>query len=236
MSENGNNDLQKGTRKRMLQRYLKSGIDGFEEHEILEIILSSACPGRNTNDIACELISAFGSLRGVIMADYSDLLKTKNVNKTAAALICFLKDFIRLNDREPVCPVKLNSVDNIFKFCRDNMIYSPNEQGYILYLDKDYNYVSEIRIYGTSPESLSIDIRQIVKEAININSPNVVIIHTHPTGSAKPSGFDIAETKRIIKVFDGLSLNLVDHVIVHGEEMISIRKTTNITGWSSLSY
>lgn len=84
-----------GHRQRMLKRYLEHGIDGFEDHEILEIFLFTAYSRRNTNDISRALIERFGSLEGVLNAGYDQLKEEKNVGDTAAALISFMKDFAR---------------------------------------------------------------------------------------------------------------------------------------------
>ena len=85
--------IHKGHRQRMLKRYLEHGIDSFEDHELLEIFLFSAYSRRNTNDIAHRLIERFGSLEGVMHADYDALCEVDDVGPTAAGLICFLKDF-----------------------------------------------------------------------------------------------------------------------------------------------
>ena len=79
--------IHKGHRQRMLKRYLEHGIDSFEDHELLEIFLFSAYTRRNTNDIAHRLIERFGSLEGVMHADYDALCEVDDVGPTAAGLL-----------------------------------------------------------------------------------------------------------------------------------------------------
>lgn len=231
MDGKGKNAAGKERRKHMLKRYLENGLDGFEEHEILEMFLYCSLHGRNADETSRELISQFKSLWGVMMASYDDLLKVENVNSSTAALICFLKDFILLLKKKSTPPMKIDTLDKIFEYCRDNLYFSTTEEGIILYLDKKYRYVTETRFFSNSPDNLPIDIREIVKVAITKECPNVVIIHTHPNCSAEPSAVDILKTTSIISLFKDLSLNLVDHIIIHDEEMVSMRNTTNIKGW-----
>ena len=100
-------NIHSGHRQRMLKRYLEHGIDGFEEHEILEIFLFTAYSRRNTNDISHQLIDRFGSLEGVLNAGYDELVQEKNVGVTAAALISFMKDFAKRYNKEDMSGIKL---------------------------------------------------------------------------------------------------------------------------------
>ncbi len=232
MGEKEKSDSHKERRKLMLQKYLENGIEVFSESEVLEIYLYCSMRGRNVEETSQELITRFRSLWGVLTANYNDLTNINNINESTAAQICFLKSFILLLNRRSIPPVTLDTLDKIFEFCRNNLYYSATEEGCILYLDKKYKYVTETRFFSKSRDSLSIDIREIVKTAINKNCPNVIIIHTHPNCSAEPSGVDISETKFIADILSKMSLNLVDHIIVHNEEMVSMRQTIHIDGWS----
>ena len=70
-----------GHRQRLKNRFLQEGLENFEKHNVLEILLFYAIPQRDTNDIAHELLNTFGSLKGVFEADYTELLKVKGVKE-----------------------------------------------------------------------------------------------------------------------------------------------------------
>ena len=75
-----------------------SRADGLQDHELLEILLFSAVPRKNTNPIAHELLSAFSTLEGVFRADMEELLSVKGVGKeTAAYLKCVGALYARMN-------------------------------------------------------------------------------------------------------------------------------------------
>lgn len=59
-------NLNQGHRSRMRKRYLICGFSGFQEHEILELLLFYALPRVNTNPIAHQLLKEFHSLAGVL--------------------------------------------------------------------------------------------------------------------------------------------------------------------------
>ena len=61
-------------RDRMRKRFLRDGLDHFEKHEVIEMLLFGLIPRRNTNDIAHRLIDRFGSIAGIIDAPYSEII------------------------------------------------------------------------------------------------------------------------------------------------------------------
>ena len=58
-------------------RFIKQGLDGFEDHNILELILFFAIPRRDTNVIAHNLLSKFGSFSRVFEASVDELCSDK---------------------------------------------------------------------------------------------------------------------------------------------------------------
>ena len=57
--------LHDGHRGRMYERYLNNGFNGFQEHEVLEMLLYTAYSRTNTNELAHKLINSFGGLEYV---------------------------------------------------------------------------------------------------------------------------------------------------------------------------
>lgn len=62
-----------GHRKRLKNRFLEEGLDSFEPHQVLELLLFFSIPRRDTNEIAHKLLKKFGSLSGVFEADIKGL-------------------------------------------------------------------------------------------------------------------------------------------------------------------
>ena len=55
-----------GHRERVRQRYLETGLKGFDDVNVLELLLFYAMPRQDTNPIAHALLDRFGSLHGVL--------------------------------------------------------------------------------------------------------------------------------------------------------------------------
>lgn len=88
-------NLNQGHRSRMRKRYLTCGFSGFQEHEILELLLFYALPRVNTNPIAHQLLKEFHSLAGVLDADPVELQKVPGVREQAAVFLNMLPELFR---------------------------------------------------------------------------------------------------------------------------------------------
>ena len=88
-------NLNKGHRSRMRNRYLACGFSGFQEHEILEMLLFYALPRVNTNPIAHRLLNTFHSLSGVMDADITELKKIPGIQDQAAIFLKMMPDLFR---------------------------------------------------------------------------------------------------------------------------------------------
>lgn len=89
-------NLHAGHRKRMRKRFHETGLAGFAEHEVLEMLLYYANSQKNTNPLAHQLIREFGSLKGVLDASYEELLEVEGVGEVAATMFKLLPQVFKL--------------------------------------------------------------------------------------------------------------------------------------------
>ena len=83
-----NKGIHDGHRARMRERYAKSGkLDGFAEHEIMEMLLFFVFSRKDTNAIAHELVSQFGSVGGVLRAPVDRLRQVESIGENAAVML-----------------------------------------------------------------------------------------------------------------------------------------------------
>lgn len=82
------------------------------------------------------------------------------------------------------------------------------------------------KIAEVSIGSLSASIchpREIFREACMISAASIVLSHAHPSGDPTPSGADIQLTRRLVKAGDVLGIEVLDHVVIGGDEHASLR-------------
>jgi len=87
--------LHEGHRQRVKTRYLTEGLDAFEDHQVLEMLLFFCIPMKDTNELAHKMVSEFGSLAGLFEADPKDICKRCGVSENTALLVSLIPSLSR---------------------------------------------------------------------------------------------------------------------------------------------
>ena len=212
-----------GHRKRLKERFIKEGIEQFQQHEIIELLLYYAIPRKDTNVLAHKLIEKFGDLAGVFDADYEELLKVEGVGEAVAVFLKAIPAFsMAYFDTKYKDGVILNTTKKMGDFLKPKFIGKTKEIVYLVCLDSKSKVIKSKTILEGTVNASYISIRLIVEEALRCGAVGVILAHNHPEGLAVPSPTDITTTKRIHETIEPLGIKLVDHIIVADNDYISL--------------
>ena len=196
--------------------------DSLFDHEILEILLYSACPRVNTNPLAHALLERFGSLKGVFSASEEELRTVSGVGNKVSGFIKSCGECLRrINGTEGVAVLK-NSAD-----CKEfiSMRFAGKKEEYLelYFLDKN-GVVKRIFSYTSADRHrVLVDGAEISKN-IAVNKPYyVVIAHNHITESLKPSAEDKVFTRDVQLMCALNGCKLYDHFIYSGCGILSLK-------------
>ena len=98
-------NIHKGHRQHMRARFIQGGLEGFADHEALELLLYYAIPQKDTNPLAHALMERYGSLSAVLSAPIEDLIKIEGIGERTAVLLHLvprMEQKARLSETEQV--------------------------------------------------------------------------------------------------------------------------------------
>ena len=207
----------------MRERYMKEGLDGFEAHQALELILFYCIPRKDTNEIAHRLIKRFGSLAQVLEAPVEAVAEVEGVGENVAIYLSLLRDFSRYYQVNSVVQNKqLFSIEDCYRYLRPYFDGRTIETVYMLSLDAK-TMVINCRMLGEGGiNTAGISVRDVVKAALDDGATSVVIAHNHPSGIAVPSIEDVAVTKQLARALQSIDVRLADHIILVRNDYTSI--------------
>lgn len=219
----GKKNLHAGHRERVKQRFRKEGLDGFEDHEVLELLLYYGIPQKDVNAIAHQLLDRYGSFGQVFAADYEQLLETPGMTASAALLLKIVPQLSRRYVEAVAESVDvLDSSEKIGKFLIPKFLGRTEEVVYLLCLNNACRLLRcDLLSEGTLNGS-QVDVRRLVEIAFQCKAINVVLAHNHPHGLSRPSSQDIRMTQNLAPTLKQLNLELLDHIIVSGNEYVSM--------------
>lgn len=213
-----------GHRKRLRDKFLAAGLDGFLDYEIIELLLTLGTPRKDCKQPAKDAVKKFKGLVGVIDATLEELQQIKGIGPSNAFGIKLFRSVSERYAKEKIDkPILLNSPKLIFEYLREKIGNEKKEHFIILCLDTHSNLIVEDVSVGILNASL-VHPREVFKKAILNNSSHVVVAHNHPSGDPTPSQEDIATTKRLTEAGNILGISVVDHIIVTQKSYASFKE------------
>ncbi len=212
-----------GHRKRLKARFIKSGLDDFEPHNVLELLLFYSVPRKDTNPLAHKLINRFGSLSGVFDAKPEELMKVDGITENTAVLISMIPQVARKYLEDKVEAVNIiGSYNDIGKYLMPKFVGRTVETIMLAALDNKNKIISCSIVAEGESDKANLSRRKIMEEAIRVDATRVILAHNHPRGFAMPSDEDIFLTREIYSLLKSVGIELVDHIIFAEDDFVSL--------------
>ena len=212
-----------GHRERLKKRLLEQGLNAFDDHNVLELLLFFSMPRKDTNPLAHALIEHFGSLEAVLEAPTDELLKLGGIGENTAALIKLIPEIsrryaINKNRFDGI----LNSTEVAGSYLSARYQFERDEVVYVVCLDAKLRVLCCKELFRGDVNSTEVSVRKIAELALAKNASSVIISHNHTSGIALPSREDEITTRRIKTALESMGIALADHIIVAGDDFVSM--------------
>ncbi len=216
--------LHAGHRERMRKRFLSTGITGFSDHELLELMLFYVLPRVNTNQISHSLIKHFDNFDSVLQANADELSDINGIGSSAALFLNFMSYMSRRYLISSHSNMHFSSSDDIKNYFIDYFNNSDSELCVILNLNMQLELVSAVSFPVESILSGKITPRNIAEIILKYNSYCIVIGINHPDKLPVPTENDYRLTKIIAEILTPLGTEIFDSVICGSGKAFSMRK------------
>jgi DNA repair protein RadC len=211
-----NNNVHRGHRKKMRQRFITSdNLDGFADHEVLELLLYYAYPMRDTNELAHRFIDSYGSLYNLMNDAPENIMERLKVTENVAVLISLIpKLYSRCQISGFGTKPTISGFTSASRYFTALLGGESKESLCMLLLNKQKKLIAEIRLASGSVDGANLTTDTVVRQAIACKASYAVIGHNHPSGGKKPSREDVAATDKIIRALSLIGVTVMDHIIV----------------------
>jgi len=196
------------------QRFIKSGFEGFNDEERIELLLSICLPHRQCRQKAKECIEHFGNLRRFVSASSEEL---QQAGLSPPCILCtkLLRELPTEVLKEKIVqkPVYKSSQE-IFDYLYYSMRDLKKEIFKVMYLNRRHQITETADLFEGTLENIPIRPREIVESAIKCNAAALIFAHNHPSGDPTPSKSDKQLTRDLVFIGHILQIKVLDHIIV----------------------
>lgn len=207
-----------GHRKRMRAQALKNGLDFFNDHQMLELLLFYGIPQRDTNCIAHELIDNFGSLANVFDANEADLKSIKYMTSDASTLIKLMPQFAEALLTRRKMQSSIKSADTFTGFFMAQFYDITDERVFLTCLDDQLHIIEIIQLDVNKMTDITTQLRTIISHAIRTNASQIAVSYNHRRKDVFPTPEERAVAEWLRKACYNIKLSLAEVVLVgeHG--------------------
>jgi len=212
-------------RRRLKARFDHQGLQGWPAYEVLELLLTYVIPRRDVKPLAKQLLEHFHTVKGVLNAPADRLEEIAGVGPETARFLRFCRALLAFYLEEPE-PERLvvDSPARVEELCRSRLEGLAEEHFLVLFLDHRHRLISsEVVHHGTVDMSVVYP-REVMARALRHRAAALLVAHNHPGGSTAPSADDLRITRDLQQAASTLGLRLLDHLIVAGATVVSLRE------------
>ena len=207
------------------ERLLDAGPASLSDAELFALFLRTGVSGATAIDVARQLLSRFGSVRGVLDASAAELREERGIGPARAATLLAVSELCRralaekTRDREV-----LNAPGVVEDYLKLLIGTKPYEVFVCLYLDARHQLLHAEESARGSLTRVAVYPREIVRRALTLNAAGLIVAHNHPSGGVEPSANDRRLTKTLQDALTLIDVRLLDHIVVAANEVFSFAR------------
>lgn len=214
--------MHEGHRDRLKDRFIREGLESFEPHNVLELLLFYSDPRKDTNELAHKLIDRFGSLSEVLNASVKELMKVDGVGKHTAVLLSMMPQLFRVYAEDQAEYGGMATHGQIGEYICSKFTGETVEKVLIVCMDNRFRVLGTECIAEGCVDYAAINVRLMMDTVIRYNATAAIIAHNHPRGFAFPSKEDEETTLKVKQALEIVGVRLIDHIIVSADDYVSM--------------
>ena len=208
------------------ERLLTKGAAALADYELLAILLRTGAKGVDVLRFAQDLLKARGGLVGLFNSRPADLQALRGLGKAKSAEILAVTELARRFMAEEMRHPSwsFSSPDDVRNFLLLQFKGQGLESFGVLFLNQQHGFIAFERLAAGAAGAVAIPARELFASALHHHAAAVILAHNHPAGSTEPSAADRAATKQIEAALGLMEVRLLDHFIVAGNTLVSMRE------------
>lgn len=198
------------------EKLLDKGARALSDSELIAILLGSGTQENSAVELARQLLKRVeNNLNKLGRLTIKDLMKHKGIGEAKAVSIVAALELGKRRKQEEVTDAhSVRSSKDAYHAFESLVSDLPHEEFWILLLNRSNRIIGKSKISQGGVAGTVIDIKLILKTAVENLASSVILCHNHPSGNLRPSNSDIEITRKLKAAAEYLDVKLLDHIIL----------------------
>jgi len=204
-----------GHRKRLREKFLNSGLLGFHDYEVIELLLTLGTPRKDCKNAAKSALKRFKNLQGVLEASVKELCQVDGIGPKNLFGVKLIKEVAdRYLEKRLIEKDNVSNSKELFDYLYYSMRDISRECFKVIYLDAKNKVIETETLFKGTLTASSVYPREVVAAAMNHHSAALIFAHNHPSGDPKPSKADISLTRQLLFACRMMGIIVHEHLVI----------------------
>ncbi len=198
------------------EKLLSKGITSLSNAELLAILIRSGGPEASAVELARQILKqSDNNLQELGKKSVNDLVKHNGMGPVKAISIVAALELGRRRKKTEIREkIRISGSQDVFQHFHPLIADLAHEEFWVLFMNRSNKVIDNVRISQGGISGTVIDVRLILKNALDRLATSIILCHNHPSGNLKPSDADIKITTKISEASRSMDIQLLDHIIV----------------------
>ena len=198
------------------EKLLYKGKSALSDAELVAILIGSG--NREESAVAlCKriLASVDNNLSELGKLSVKQLMEFKGIGEAKAITIASAMELgRRRRGEEALEKKKISSSESVFELMQPIIGELQHEEFWIIYLNNSNKVLQKNQLSKGGITGTLVDVRLVLKNALELGATGIILVHNHPSGTLKPSSADKQLTQKLKSASESLDIKVLDHLII----------------------
>lgn len=198
------------------EKLVHKGKSVLSDAELIAILIGSGSRHESAVELSKRILASVNNnLNELGRLSIKQLMQFKGIGEAKAVTIAAAMEVGHRRRGEGEQKItKISSSRDVYELLRPAMGELPHEEFWIVYLNNANKVLLTAQLSKGGLTGTLVDVRIVMKQALELGAVGLVLAHNHPSGTLKPSGEDQKVTQKLKAAATSLDIKVLDHLIV----------------------
>lgn len=192
------------------------GKSTLSDAELVAILIGSGNTDESAVALSKRILSSVNNnLNELGKLSLKQLIEFKGIGEAKAiSIIAAMELGRRRRGEEALKKHKITSSESVFELMQPVIGELPHEEFWIIYVNNSNKVIRKNQLSKGGITGTLVDVRIVLKNALEVGATGIILVHNHPSGTLKPSEADKQLTKKLKTAGESLDIKVLDHLII----------------------